>query len=106
MASGVAAALGVSIPYVQQLGVERIQAHRQPMLAKLQAELPRLGFTPQTPADSTSPIVTFAHDREADINRRFARTRINVRVAPYWMRISPSIYNDMHDVERLLEALG
>ena len=106
MASGVAAALGVSIPYVQQLGVERIQAHRQPMLAKLQAELPRLGFTPQTPADSTSPIVTFAHDREAEINRRFARARINVRVAPYWMRISPSIYNDMHDVERLLEALG
>jgi len=31
---------------------------------------------------------------------------VNVRVADYWMRIAPSVYNDMHDVERLLEALA
>ena len=31
---------------------------------------------------------------------------VNVRVAPYWIRIAPSIYNDMRDMERLLEALA
>jgi selenocysteine lyase/cysteine desulfurase len=106
MASAVAAALGVSIPYIQQLGVENIQRHRQPLLRRLRQELPRLGFTPQTPADSTSPIVTFAVKDTRDVSRKLQAARVNVRVADYWIRIAPSIYNDMQDVERLLSALA
>ncbi len=106
MASGVAAALSVSLPYIQQLGLDRIVAHRQPMMAKLQAELPRLGFTPQTPSETTGPIETFAHDKEAEINRRLDKAKITVRVAKYWMRVSPSVYNDMADIDRLLEVLS
>ncbi|HEY2676160.1 MAG TPA: aminotransferase class V-fold PLP-dependent enzyme [Steroidobacteraceae bacterium] len=106
MANGVAAALRVSLPYIQRLRVEAIQAWRQPMLEKLQAEMPRLGFIPQTPLDSTSPIVTFAHKDAETINKKLQSARIGVRVAPYYMRIAPSIYNDLHDVDRLLEALS
>jgi selenocysteine lyase/cysteine desulfurase len=106
MASGVAAALGVSIPYIQQLGVDNIQRHRQPLIDRLQREMPRLGFSPQTPVDSTSPIVTFAHDDAERIEAKLRAARVNIRVAPYWMRIAPSIYNDMSDIERLLEALS
>jgi len=106
VASGVAAALSVSLPYIQHLGVDAIERHRVPLLKRLQTEMPRLGFRPQTPADSTSPIVTFAHDDEAGISKKLERARVNVRVAPHWLRISPSIYNDMHDVDRLLDALS
>lgn len=106
MANGVAAALRVSLPYIQRLGVEDIQAWRQPMLQKLQAELPRLGFTPQTPSDSTSPIVTFAHRDAEQITKKLEAARVSVRVAPFWMRIAPSIYNDLHDIDRLIEALS
>jgi selenocysteine lyase/cysteine desulfurase len=106
LGNGARAALEVSLPYIQSLGVEAIQQHRQPLLQRLQAEMPRLGFTPQTPPDSTSPIVTFAHKDEAGITKKLAAARVNVRVADYWMRISPSIYNDMADVEHLLAALS
>jgi len=106
MASAVGAALGVSVPYIQQLGVENIQRYRQPLLDRLQRELPRLGFVPQTPLDSTSPIVTFAHRDAQRLNEKLGAARVSVRVAPYWMRIAPSIYNDMDDVERMLEALS
>lgn len=106
VASSVAAALAVSLPYIQRLGVERIQEHRLPLLKRLQAEMPRLGFTPQTPPESTSPIVTFAHQDADRITKRLAAARVDVRVAPYWIRIAPSVYNDMADVERLLEALA
>jgi selenocysteine lyase/cysteine desulfurase len=102
----IGAALATSIPYIQQLGVENIQQWRQPMIEKLQAEMPRLGFIAQTPRDSTSPIVTFAHQREEEINRKLEAARVSVRVAPYWMRIAPSVFNDMADVDRLLEALS
>jgi selenocysteine lyase/cysteine desulfurase len=106
MANGVAAALRVSLPYIRQLGVENIQAWRQPMLKKLQIEMPRLGYAAQTPPDSTSPIVTFAHRDAAAINRKLQAARVAATVTPYYMRIAPSIYNDLHDVDRLLEALA
>jgi len=106
MASGVAAALGVSLPYIGELGVENIARHRQPLIDKLQQEMPRLGFVPQTPLGSASPIVTFAHRRQEEITRKLERAKVNVRVAPYWMRIAPSVYNDLADVDRLLEALS
>jgi selenocysteine lyase/cysteine desulfurase len=106
VANGVAAALAVSIPYIQQLGVANIQEYRQPMLERLQAEMPRLGLTRATPLDSTSPIVTFASKDTQAAARKLEAAKVNVRVAPYWIRIAPSIYNDMRDVERLLEALA
>jgi len=76
------------------------------MLKRLQQEVPRLGFRAQTPPDSTSPIVTFAHKDAAGIQWKLDAARVNVRVADYWMRIAPSVYNDMNDIERLLEALA
>lgn len=106
MVNSVAAALRVSLPYIRQLGVETIQAWRQPMLKTLQTEMPRLGFVPQTPPDSTSPIVTFAHRDAESLASKLQRARISVTVAPYYLRIAPSIYNDAHDVHRLLEALA
>jgi selenocysteine lyase/cysteine desulfurase len=106
VANAVATALSVSLPYIQQLGVESIQQYRQPMLKRLQQEMPRLGFTPQTPLDSTSPIVTFASKDTREAARKLTAAKVNVRVAPYWIRIAPSIYNDMADVERLLAALS
>ena len=106
MASAIASALAVSIPYIQSLGVDNILNWRLPFLRRLQQEMPRLGFLPQTPPGSTSPIVTFAHNDAAGITKKLQAARVNVRVAPYWMRIAPSVYNDMNDIERLLEALS
>jgi selenocysteine lyase/cysteine desulfurase len=106
VANAVAAALSVSLPYIQQLGVAEIERYRQPMLKRLHEEMPRLGFTPATPADSTSPIVTFASKDTRKAARKLEAAKVNVRVAPYWIRIAPSIYNDIHDVDRLLDALA
>lgn len=106
VASGVAFALGASLPYIQSLGVANIQAHRQPLLKKLQDEMPRLGFVAQTPRDSTSPIVTFAHKDGEGLTKKLAAAKVDVRVAQYWVRIAPSVYNDMADIDRLLAALS
>jgi selenocysteine lyase/cysteine desulfurase len=105
-ASAIGAALAVSIPYIQALGVANIEAHRQPLLRRLEAELPRMGFPLLTPAGSKSPIITVALKDGAAIQKKLDARRVNVRVTPYWMRIAPSVYNDMGDIERLLEALS
>jgi selenocysteine lyase/cysteine desulfurase len=102
------ALLASSLTYVKSLGVANIQAHRLPLVRRLQQEVPRLGFTAVTPPESTSGNVSFARKglAESDLTQRLSRAKVNVRLGRDWMRLSPSVYNDMADVERFLEALS
>ena len=102
------AGLAASLAYVKEVGVANIQAYRAPMIQRLREEVPRRGFVCVTPPESTAGIITFARKGvgASDIPARLAKARVDVRVAEHWMRVSPSIYNDMDDVGRLLEALG
>lgn len=105
-AAEAAAALGASLAYIRDLGVENIQQHRQPLLRRLREEMPRLGFPLLTPPESTSPIITFGTRDGVALAQKLEAARVNVRVSRYWTRMSPSVYNDMGDIERLLEVLS
>ena len=103
----IAAGLGASLAYIKGLGIANIQAHRQPLLKKLRDEVPRFGFTPVTPADSTAGVITFARQNvgTSGLPQKMQAARVNVRFSTHWMRLSPSVYNDLADVDRFLEAL-
>jgi selenocysteine lyase/cysteine desulfurase len=104
--SGAQHILAETLPYVRRIGIEKIQAHRQPFLKKLREEMPRLGFAPITPPESTSALMSFKMKDRADVVRRLQKANVNVRVAQEFLRISPSVFNDMGDIEKLLEALS
>jgi len=106
VAGSARAALGASLPYLLHLGVENIQRHRQPLLQLLRDEMPRLGFECVTPPGTTSPIITFATEDGDRVRERLGRANIDARVAHNFVRFSPSVYNDLSDVERVLEALS
>jgi selenocysteine lyase/cysteine desulfurase len=74
------AALRFSLPYLRQLGVENIQAYRQPMLARIREGMTQLGFTPATPAGTTSPLITFAMRDGTAVAEKLGRARVNARV--------------------------
>lgn len=105
-AYGPMAALSASLPYLSELGVAAIEAHRQPMLEKLRREMPRLGFEPATPPDSRSALITFLVGDRRPLLQRLTRANLNVRLGEHFIRISPSVYNDMSDIDRLIEALS
>ena len=102
------AGLAASLAYVKEVGVANVEAYRQPMIRKLRTEVPRLGFTCVTPPQSTASIITFARKGlgASEVPKKLDRARVSVRIADNWMRVSPSIYNDLDDVDRLLEALS
>jgi selenocysteine lyase/cysteine desulfurase len=104
--SGAQHILAETLPYIRKIGVEKIQAHRQPFLKKLREEMPRLGFAPLTPPESTSALISFTMKDRADVVRRLKRANVNVRVAEDFLRVSPSVFNDMGDIDKLLEALS
>ena len=99
-------AYSASLAYIQQLGVANIQAHRQPLLRRLELEVPRLGYPLLTPPGSTSPIITFGTTDGALIEKQLAAGKVAARVSKYWFRFSPSVYNDIKDVEQALAALA
>ena len=103
---GPISALSQSLPYIEQLGVANIEAWRQPMLARLREEMPRLGFTPVTPAGTRSALITFTFKDRAPVVEKLRKANVNVRVGQNFIRLSPSVYNDMGDVDRLLGALA
>jgi selenocysteine lyase/cysteine desulfurase len=102
------ALLTASLNYIKSLGVANIQAHRQPLIRKLQQEVPRLGFTAVTPPESTGPNVTFVKQNlaQTEIPRKLQAARVNVRLSTHWMRLSPSVYNDLADIDRFLDVIG
>jgi selenocysteine lyase/cysteine desulfurase len=100
-------ALAASLEYLQRLGVQQIHAHRQPLLRRLHDELPRLGFSSITPPGTTSAIAAFtAPDAEKRFGPRLKRANVSVTLGGERMRVSPSFFNDVHDVDRLLAALS
>ena len=100
------AMLVASIDYVTQIGVARIAAHRAPLIARLREELPKRGFAPMTPPETQGPIITFAYrDAQKKLEPLLKAANIKVTLGSNRMRVSPSVYNDMGDIEKLLRVL-
>jgi selenocysteine lyase/cysteine desulfurase len=118
---GGAAAVHASLQYIHNLGIPNIRAHARRLTARLQTELPKLGYPALTPPDNDNPIVSFRlpeYDKTAaKLKKAFKHTAIALRRWEFTnpkgevsiipgMRISPSVYNNDADVDRLLEALA
>jgi len=96
-----------SLRYIHRLGIENIRNHIRELTGRLSNELPRLGHPSITPEGNESQIVVFASpDPEKTVEKL---RHADVHVAMRWgnkMRISPSVYNNHDDVDRLLNALS
>lgn len=106
-ANVVASQLDYSLDYLLSVGVARIQAYRQPLIDRLQDKLPAMGYAPITPRDSRTALVSFRHDGNVQsLHRKLDAHKITISVSPHHMRISPSVFNDLDDIERLIAALS
>lgn len=104
---GSLACLVQSLTYIQSLGVEAIMRHRKPLIERLRRELPQYGFSPLTPPDSTGPIIVFSYKgAAARFDKALRKAGIRISVYENRIRISPSVYNDMDDIESLLRVLS
>jgi selenocysteine lyase/cysteine desulfurase len=99
------AQLDYSLDYIQQLGVGNIQRYRQPLLDKARVELERKQYRCMTPEGSTSPILTFIYPDAAKLAARLDAAKVRITLIDNRFRISPSVFNDMQDIDRLIEAL-
>jgi selenocysteine lyase/cysteine desulfurase len=95
-----------SLNYIRSVGVRAIAAHRQPLIDRLQDELPRHGFLPLTPRGSPGPIVSFAYRGSAQrFDKKLAAAKVKISTYENRIRLSPSVYNNMEDVNKVISLL-
>jgi selenocysteine lyase/cysteine desulfurase len=89
------------------LGLDNIYAYTKPMCDRLKKELPALGYKLITPMEAVSSIVVVqAKDLKA-VQEKLRRGNIQVTtVGENRIRVSPALYNNMEDINRLLSALA
>lgn len=95
-----------SLAYLLELGVDRVNGHAQSLTNRLKAELPRLGYAMVTPPESRAPIVTCVFENARSLAPRLEAAKVKLTVSRNRFRVSPSVFNTMEDIERLLAALG
>ena len=98
-----------ALEYIHKLGVQNIRAHVRPLTARLRKEMPAIGYPAITPEGNESPIISFrVRDPEA-ARESLRRAGVIVSLgsgANARMRVSPSVFNHLGDVDRLIEALA
>lgn len=95
-----------SLRYLQQLGVDNIEAHNLELTRRLRKEVAALGFIPITPGESRAPIAAFLAPDMPAVEKKLSRAKVAAKVKWNQLRISPAIFNDTRDVDRLLEAMA
>jgi selenocysteine lyase/cysteine desulfurase len=98
-------AVAVSLENLLAIGVGAIQRARQPLMDRLYQRL-SARYQPLTPKASRSPIVAFALPKASEVLRpKIQAANLNIQLYRNRFRISPSIYNTMADVDRVIEVL-
>jgi len=101
------AILDYSLDYLSNVGVENIQTHAQTLIGRLKVELPERGFQVITPPESTTPIITCAFpDAYEVVGPKLKEAGVKITVSRNRFRVTPSVFNDMDDIDKLLAALG
>lgn len=97
-----------ALQYIHRLGVANILAHTQTLVEKLRRELPPLGYACITPPGTRSPIISFRVPDAAATRARLRKAGVVVTLRGEGvgqMRVSPAVFNNLADVERLIEAV-
>lgn len=100
------ALLDHSLGYIQDVGVDTIQAHARPMTDRLKQELPRLGYELATPLESRAPMVACWMEDARRLVPKLDAAKVAMSVSRNRFRASVSVFNDMDDIDRLLAALS
>jgi selenocysteine lyase/cysteine desulfurase len=102
----VVAQLDWSLDYILKLGVDRIAAHRQPLMTRLRKGLAERSYTIVTPAGSRTPLLTCALEGAyTKLSDPLKAAKVQITLSRNRFRVCPSVFNDLDDIERLLAAL-
>ncbi len=88
-----------------RVGVRSALDHSVRLNQRLKSRLDEERYECISPHTDRSPIITFAARDEADLRDRLQAAGVVVSVTANRIRVSPALYNDEDDIDRLADAL-
>lgn len=102
----VLAQLDWSLDYILGIGIDRMVAHRLPLLTRLRKGLADKGYAVVTPEGSRTPLLTCALEGAyAKLSEPLKAANLRITLSRNRFRVCPSVFTDEQDIERLLAAL-
>ena len=98
-------ALNASLRYLESIGVAKIAAHADPLVAAVEAGLRELGVRPMCRWNG-SGILAFQHARSAEIHAALERENVHVMHHAGRIRVAVHGYNTREDIDKFLRILG
>jgi len=95
-----------SLKYIHKLRVSNIRRHVKPLTERLWTEVPKLGYPTITPPGTPTPLVAFQVKEPELLTAKLQKANVNVKVKWNQMRVTPSVFNNQDDIDRLLEAIA
>ncbi len=100
--------LDAALSLLEEVGLDRIEAHGVALASELRAGVNKLGFEVWTPPNNASPIVTFPHGQKPAALRRLLEKEAVVVTLPEketHIRAAMGMFNNQSDINRLLKVL-
>ena len=95
-----------ALSYIRSRGVEAIERHRLPLIEHLRKRLADAGHVPLAPAGAQGPALVLAKPgMRARYGAELGAANIQATLYRDRIRISPSVHNDMDDVDRIADIL-
>lgn len=92
--------------FLEKVGVQRALDHSIALNRRLYEKIDRERYPCISPHRDRSPIVSFLVEDTRAVRRRLEEERIAVSLGSGRIRVSPGVYNDEGDIDRLAEVLG
>ena len=94
------------IKFLNRVGVENFLAHSLRLVARIRDRIDSAKYELVSPRTDRSPIITCRTPDARRLNPALREARADLSVSSNRVRISPAIYNNEKDVDRLLEILN
>ena len=95
-----------SIRYLTAVGIDNIRRHNQAVIEMVAAELGDAFVSPRDEARRNGTMILNFGAQHETISRRLADQQIQIDQRVMGMRVSPHIYNDRADIDRLLDCIN
>jgi selenocysteine lyase/cysteine desulfurase len=101
-------ALRAGLEYLQNVGIPNIASHADPLITRVHEGLQELGLEPMSPHQPNCPsgIVSFQHERDAEIHAALQEKNIHVMHQAGRIRVSTHGYNQPSDIDAFLKELA
>lgn len=100
------AVLNAGLRFIESIGVEKLLDHSCKLNARLLGKIDSTKYKSISPGSEDTPILTLTADNIVDLPEKLAAERIVVGLSENRIRVSPAIFNNEDDIDRLARLLN